>query len=72
MYVVVRELRHCFNDDREFLHARDILDHVNLVPADSHVPEEMQEQVVSGAGGRLMPAFLQVLRNAIYCSRPDI
>lgn len=49
MYVVVRELRHCFHDDREFLHPRNILDHVKLGPADSNVPEEMQEQIVSGA-----------------------
>jgi hypothetical protein len=49
MYVVVRELRHCFHDDRKFLHARDILDHVKLGPSDSNVPEEMQEQIVSGA-----------------------
>ena len=49
MYVVVRELRHCLHDDREFLHARNILDHVKLGPSDSNVPEEMQEQIVSGA-----------------------
>jgi hypothetical protein len=49
MYVVVRELRHCLHDDREFLHARNVLDHIELGPANSHVPEEMQEQIVSGA-----------------------
>src|SRR2546425_8362969 len=49
MYVVVRKLCHCLHDDREFLHARNILDHVKLGPSDSNVPEEMQEQIVSGA-----------------------
>ena len=49
MYVVVRELRHCFHDDREFLHARNIFDHIKLRPADSHVPKEMQKQIDSGA-----------------------
>lgn len=49
MYVVVRKLRHCFHDDGEFLHARNILDHVKLGPSDSNVPKEMQEQIVSSA-----------------------
>ena len=49
MHVVIREFRHCFHDDREFLHTRNILDHVKLGPADGNVPEEMQKQVVSGA-----------------------
>src|SRR5260370_27402089 len=48
MYVLVRELRHCFHDDWEFLHARNILDHVKLGPSNGNVPEEMQEQIVSG------------------------
>ena len=49
MYVVVRELRHCFHDDGEFLHARNILDHVKLGPADSNMAKEMQKQIVSGS-----------------------
>ena len=49
MYIVVRQLRHCFHDDREFLHAGNILDHIKLGPADSNVPEEMQEQIVTCA-----------------------
>src|SRR5260370_10407972 len=49
MYVVVRELCHSFHDDREFLHARNILDDVKLGPSDSNVPEEMQKQIVSRA-----------------------
>ena len=49
MHVIVRELRHRFHHDRELLHARNILDHIKLRPANRHVPEEMQEQIVSGA-----------------------
>ena len=49
MHVIVRELRHRFHHDRELLHARNILDHVKLGPSDRNVPEEMQEQIVSGA-----------------------
>src|SRR6267142_1546459 len=49
MYVVVRKLCHCFHDDREFLHARNILDHIKLGPADSNMAKEMQEQIVSGS-----------------------
>ncbi len=49
MYVVVWQLCHRLHDDGKFLHARNILDHVQLRPADSNVPEEMQEQIVSGA-----------------------
>src|SRR5438046_1665862 len=49
MYVILGEFRHCFHDDREFFHTRNILNHVKLRPADSNVPEEMQEQIVSGA-----------------------
>src|SRR5258705_12070069 len=49
MYAVVRQLRHCFHDYREFLHARNILDHVKLGPSNSNVPKEMQEQIVSSS-----------------------
>src|SRR2546425_7416297 len=49
MHVIVRELRHRFHHDRELLHARNILDHVKLGPANGNVPEEVQKQIVSGA-----------------------
>src|SRR5438876_3824525 len=49
MYVIVRQLRHRFHNDREFLHARNIFDHVKLRPSDSDMPEEMEEQIVSGS-----------------------
>ena len=49
MYIVVRELCHCFHDYRELLHPRNILDHVHLRSSNSNVPEEMQKQIVPGS-----------------------
>ena len=49
MDVIVRELRHRFHDDRKLLHARNILDHIKLGPANRHVSKEVQEEIVSGA-----------------------
>ena len=49
MYVIVRELRHRLHHHRKLLHARNILDDVKLRSSDSHVTEEMQEQIISGA-----------------------
>src|SRR5205807_9189759 len=49
MYIVIRQLCHCFHDDRKFLHARNILNHIKLGPANRNVSEEVQEQIVTRA-----------------------
>src|SRR5436309_1585620 len=49
MYVVVRQLGHCFHDDREFLHAWNIFNYVKLGPPDSNMPEEMKKQIISSS-----------------------
>ena len=49
MYVIVRELCHCFHDDRKFLHTRNVLNHIKLWPVNRHVAKEMKEQIVTRA-----------------------